>query len=354
MIKRIAKIILFLLLLPIVYAIGVLLLAYLTDFQPPTQQVLEIEKPKKTSINDAPSQKEFTFLTWNVGFGGEGKEMDFFYDGGTQMRCSKEIVQKNLRGIAQTLSDSVDVIFLQEIDKKSRRSYQIDEIDAIDDNISYYNKVFGKNYEVKFVPLPLTNPMGNVLGGIITFSRFPLTNAESFAYKNTYHFPDYLFYLDRCFTCTRMPLANKKELVLINSHNSAYDPGGKMKAFELAQLKTVLLAEYQKGNYVVAGADWNMYPPNYKGINGFPPADTTKQAFADSAFPAQGWQWIWDSRTATNRAVGEVYNPATTPKTIIDYFLISPNIESIAIKTIDTKFDYSDHQPVWTKLRLKE
>lgn len=351
--KRILKIIAFLVLIPIIYVVGVLGFAYLTDYQPAEHYDLAVEKPKRTSVSEAPSQKEFTLMTWNIGFGGLGKEMDFFYDGGTQMRSSEAVVEKNLQGIGQTLSDSIDFIFLQEIDKKAKRSYQKDEIDAVDDNVSYYNKVFGKNYDVKFVPKPYLEPMGNVVSGILTLSRFPVQSAEAFTYKNTYHFPDYLFYLDRCFTCTRVPLADKKELILINSHNSAYDPEGKMKAFELEQLKTFLLAEYQKGNYVIVGADWNMYPPDFKEIKGFKPESMLPACFAPQNYPANEWKWIWDNKRPSNRHVGEVYNPQTTYQTIIDYFLISPNVESLYVKTIDNGFDFADHQPVQIKVRLK-
>jgi len=38
---------------------------------------------------------------------------------------------------------------------------------------------------------------------------------------------------------------------------------------------------------------------------------------------------------------------------VIDYCLISPNIDMIEVKTIDLKFENSDHQPVLAKVKLK-
>jgi hypothetical protein len=38
-----------------------------------------------------------------------------------------------------------------------------------------YSSSFAVNYDVKFVPVPYTNPMGKVFGGVATFSRFTPT-----------------------------------------------------------------------------------------------------------------------------------------------------------------------------------
>ena len=69
--------------------------------------------------------------------------------------------------------------------------------------------------------------------------------------------------LDRCFMVNRYPLENGKELLVINTHNEAFDPGEIRKA-QMAYLKEFLLSEYAKGNYIIAGGDWNMSPPDFK------------------------------------------------------------------------------------------
>lgn len=349
---KILKITLILLSLPILYVLGVLAWAYFSDFQPPEESEVyafqNAEQAAPPRVGDT-----LTLLNWNIGFGGLGKEMDFFYDGGTQMRSPRELVQKNIDGIKQTLTQEYDAVFLQEIDLKAKRSYQINEPEAIDDNMEAYAQVFGLNYDVDFVPKPFLNPMGNVKGGILTLCRFPVASTQAYYYKNTYPLPDKLFYLDRCFTLARVALQNSdKQLVLINSHNSAYDPGGKMKKWELELMQKILLDEYGKGNYVVVGADWNMYPPGYKGVRGFLPK--AEQAMSSALFPQAGWHWAWDSLTPTNRAVGEVHNPSRTYQSVIDYYLLSPNVKALEVRNLDNGFDFSDHQPVRIRLRLEE
>ena len=48
------------------------------------------------------------------------------------------------------------------------------------------------------------------------------------------------------------------------------------------------------------------------------------------------------------------YDQKTSPVTIIDFFLISPNVESLGIENINLKFEHSDHNPVKAKFRLKK
>lgn len=347
--KKLIKIILAILLLPVLYVGGVLGLAYLTDYQPPAYQTLAIQGKGIPKLD----KTEFTLMTWNLGYGGNGKEMDFFYDGGTQMRNEKPIVEKNINTILNTLSDSLDFILVQEIDIEARRSYQINEVQKIADKFPNYAYIFGKNYDVKFVPKPYTDPMGNVIAGIATYSKYRPELADFHAYENTYKFPDNLFFLDRCFTACYYPLSNGKKLVLINAHNSAYDPGGKMKVAELALLKKTLLEEYTKGNYIIVGADWNQYPPHFKGVNGFALQDTAQGTTMQANYPSTDWKIVSDSTIATCRSLEKIYDPKTTPQSIIDYFLISPNIEQISVKTIDLQFECSDHHPVVMKVKLK-
>ena len=65
--------------------------------------------------------------------------------------------------------------------------------------------------------------------------------------------------LDRCFLLSRLALPDGKELVLINTHNEAFDDGSQRNQ-QMAVLKELMLKEYEKGNYVITGGDWNLNP----------------------------------------------------------------------------------------------
>jgi len=72
----------------------------------------------------------------------------------------------------------------------------------------------------------------------------------------------------------------------------------------------------------------------------------------DSAF-LPGWQFVFDAEVPSNRDVEGPYLKGKTKTTIIDFYVVSPNVEVRRIRTIPTGFRYSDHQPVIMKVRLK-
>jgi hypothetical protein len=65
------------------------------------------------------------------------------------------------------------------------------------------------------------------------------------------------------------------------------------------------------------------------------------------------WNWTFDNTTPTNRRVVAPYDIKTTLTTVIDFYLLSPNIEKIAIKNQALEFKYSDHNPVKIKIKFK-
>lgn len=348
---RFTKGILLLAALPILYIVGVLTFAYFTDYQPEKIETLVIQG-KGEPLEDTTTLQ---VLTWNIGYCGLGKESDFFYDGGKTVHSKKEWVEKNLKGVVSVLNslkDSLDFALLQEADNYSARSWDSSQIGTVARLFPQYATTFGKNYDVKFVPVPYTEPMGHVQSGIFTLSRLKPTKAQRHQLNAYFNFPDYLFYLDRCFTTHTIPLKNGKQLTLINTHNSAYDPKGEMKKIELEQIKTVLLEAAKNGNYVIMGGDWNQYPPNFKGIKGFAPKHNHPANWVTENYPEAGWKWAYQTEVPTNRANLTPFHPDSSYQTVIDYFLVSPNVEVSYTKGIDLGFDYSDHQPVLMKVKL--
>ena len=59
--------------------------------------------------------------------------MDFFYDGGTKVITPEVNFVKNFSSVLTFLKnkDSVDFIFLQEVDRRSKRSYGFDQYSTI-------------------------------------------------------------------------------------------------------------------------------------------------------------------------------------------------------------------------------
>jgi endonuclease/exonuclease/phosphatase family metal-dependent hydrolase len=279
--------------------------------------------------------------------------MDFFYDGGTKVFTPKPQCLINLSAVNKFLrqNDSIDFLFIQEIDKNSKRSYHLNEYDTLLKSLKNYNPFFARNYEVFFVPVPPSAPMGKVLSGIAIFSKYNPTSSIRYAFPGQYGFPKQLFMLDRCFLVNRYPLQNGKEIIVINTHNEAFDPG-QIRAAQMAYLKEFLLKEYSNGNYVIAGGDWNQSPPDFKPDFTNNKVNTLQMKMPSDYLPAE-WKWVYDNQVPSNRTVIAAYDPSTTTTTVIDVFLLSPNIENIAVKCINLNFENSDHNPVRIKVKLK-
>ena len=333
--KKALKYLIPIILIPLLWVGGNLVYGTLTDFQPPQEETLWID-----AVHAQRPDSIITLLNWNIGYCGLGEESDFFYDGGSTVRMDESTVQKNLNGVMNTLKyyDEVDVILLQEVDTFSKRSWKLNEYKDIAQILPEHNGTFCLNYKVNFVPIPFLDPMGKVTGGLATYNRYTVTNATRHQFPSSFAWPNSIYFLDRCFMVQRMPYKNV-ELLVINTHNSAYDNDGTLKKAELAHLREFLLSEEKKGNYVIVGGDWNQYPPD-SGDNPVP----------SDYLP--GWNWVYDTSFPTNRDLKAAYLKDQTETHVIDFFLCSPNISVEEVKVINLDFKFSDHQPVYLKVKL--
>ncbi len=286
--------------------------------------------------------------------------MDFFKDGGTKVITPEENCRENISGIANFSinNDTVDFILVQEIDRNSKRSYRIDEYDNISQKLPGYKPYFAINYNVFFVPAPPSKPMGKVLSGIAIWSKFLPESSARYALPGDFGFSTQLFYLDRCFMVNRYKVENGKELVLINTHNEAFDEGGIIRKAQMESLREFVLNEYNSGNYVIVGGDRNQYTPDFN------PAFSTNKPFTgtignfnltgiESDYMPGEWKWIYDPSTFSFRTLITAYDPANTPTSVCDFFLISPNMESVSVKCHHLEFANSDHNPVLMNVTLK-
>ncbi len=347
--KKVLKVLLYLILIVVVLFVSLILTAIVKDYEPEPMTLIH----QSSNASKLPDTLEFTILDWNIGYCGLDKSMDFFYDGGENVRPPKENVEKSLDGVINYLKshNDIDIYLLQEVDQKSKRSYRINEYDSIKLAFSDYESFFGKNYDVFLVPTPPLEPYGKVLSGLMSLSKFETAEVVRYSFPGNYGFPKGLFMLDRCFLAKRYFLENGKELLIINTHNSAYDDGS-LKKGQMEYLKNFLQEEFKKGNYIVVGGDWNQCPPGLK--TEIPGYNFDNKVFSeiDKNYLPEEWKWVYKNNLPTNRRVDTPFDKATSLTTVIDFFLVSPNIENISIENIDLGFEFSDHQPVKAKFKL--
>lgn len=321
----------------------------ITEYHPAGIKMLYASKEtaKPISLDDT-----LSLADWNIGYAGLGSNMDFFYEGGKHVRDTKAHTIRNIRGISSFLksNDTVDFVFLQEVDRDSKRTYHEDEFAIFDSTLTNFTGFFAMNYKTPFVPVPPRAPMGKVESGIAVFSRKDPITVTRYAYPGNYAWPKRLFMLKRCFMVLRFPMKNGKEFVLINTHNSAYD-SGKLKSEQTRQLADFVKGEYQRGNYVVLGGDWNQCPPGFVPRFKVPFDTIFSTHLPDNYLP--GWKKVFSDTVPTNRNVSSPFNSRTSMRTVIDFFIISPNMKAVSYKIENMGFRYADHQPVHFSFTFK-
>ncbi|MCR5138368.1 MAG: endonuclease [Oscillospiraceae bacterium] len=349
--KRFIKILLILVLVVIVAFVGLAGFLTVTEFRPAPVETLEI---RGTSDSAAPLPwDEIRVLSWNIGYAGLGKDEDFFMDGGTRARPGdRDTVDSYLRGIGLSIENTAsDLVLLQEVDSDSSRTYGIDETVPLARSFSAY----AMNYSCPFVPVPFP-PMGKVHSGLFTTTDYEIATADRIALPCPFSWPLSTANLKRCLLVTHIPIeGTEQELVLVNLHLEAYDDG-EGKAAQTRQLMDYLQTEYEKGNYVVAGGDFNQIFPG--GNNVWPnthPELWLPTDLETSSLP-EGFGFAYDLNVPTCRLLNQPYNPSDTVNTqyyTIDGFIVSPNVSVTSVETLDLGFEFSDHNPVLMQFTLK-
>lgn len=323
------------------------------DVEPITTETSLGGETKSLAVGD-----EVSVVTWNIGYCGLSKTADFFMDGGKAVRSQDEkSVKNNLSAIEDTLKSlNPDVIYIQEVDVNSTRSYGIDQTKDLRTNLSEYSSAFAKNFDVLWIAYPIP-PMGRMLAGVQTLSKYPQTDAERIALPNPFSWPIRTGNLKRCLLVSRTPIeGTDKELVFVNLHLEAYDSGeGKIAQTKL--LSSFIQEEYEKGNYVIAGGDFNQ---TFSGVDAsvYPVLgeDYWKAGLIEEGDFADGWQFEMDTTHPTCRSLDKPYagNEGEFQFYMLDGFIVSKNLTVDRIETIDEGFENSDHNPVFLKVKIEE
>lgn len=348
-------------LLLVVLSIGLFLGAFLIiltvlEYRPKEVEVLDV---KGSSGDEADTSREIKIVSWNIGYGGLGEESDFFMDGGTKVVSQTESeVYENLDAIGKKLEElAPDITILQEVDSASRRSYGINQTEYMEKFLKNVNSSYAINYKSAFVPYPFP-PIGKVEAGVFSASRFRTEGAERIQLPVPFSWPVRLFNLKRCLLLSRYPVAGSdKSLVVINLHLEAYD-SGEGKVAQTKALIDVMKSEYAKGNYVIAGGDFNQTFSNtdaskysVKGMEGlWMPGRLDVEEFGEN-FTA-----LTDASIPTCRSLDRAYdkNDANFLHYVIDGFVVSDNIEIKSLRTIGLDFKNSDHNPLEMIFVLKQ
>lgn len=334
--------------------VGLIGVLTITEYKPDDVVSLSVEGSTSKELHEGDT---FTIMTWNLGYGALGDNADFFMDGGTHvMTATKERVNENLDGIFSIIEqEDPDVLFVQEVDENSKRSYHTNEVEMLMGNMEGYQSTFAYNYKTLYVPYPVP-PMGKVNSGIATFSSYPVTDSARVKLPCPFSYPVRLANLKRCLMVDRVPIeGSDKELVLVNLHLEAYD-SGEGKEAQTKMLRDILETEAAAGNYVIAGGDFNQSFSNMD-MSAYPVYEGLWQAGSiDVGEFKEGLTFVADNSAPTCRSLDRPFEGAdkeTFQYYLIDGFIVSSNIHVEEVSTLDLEFADTDHNPVKMSVTLQ-
>ena len=351
--KKICKIILLILGLIILLLFTFFLILIFTEYKPKDVEDVKVysNTTKNLNIGD-----KISILTYNIGYLSLDKTQDFFLDGGKNvMPKTDENVKNNLNFVKNILKEQDnDIVLLQEVDYNSKRSYYMNQFEKLKDDFNgtasyaFYHKCL-------CIPYPIFDMVGKVESGMAIFSKFD-GEVTRIALPNAYTFPKSVVMFKRCLVVKRINIQNTdKQLVVINLHLEAYDDGN-TRIKQLEVLKNLIIDEYNKGNYVIAGGDFNQT---------FPVIDNEKYKILDTKnfvapiisqdYLPDNFYYAVDDTYPTARLLNKPYsgNYEDTQLYVLDGYILSDNIELVDVNVIDTNFESTDHQPVNLEIILK-
>ena len=316
---------------------------------------MEVGRPGEGGA--VPTGEVLTVLNWNVGYAGLGRNEDFFMDGGKRSKPDEpDVVYAYLDGIMKTIREQApDLVLLQEVDADSGRTYEIDERPYLETDMD--NTAFAMNYSCPFVPVPWP-PIGKVNSGLFTMTRdLKIESAERISLPCPFSWPLRIANLKRCLLVSHLPVeGSDRELVLVNLHLEAYDDG-EGKIAQTNQLRDFIEAEYAKGNYVIAGGDFNQVFPGSLDVYPNTHPENWEPGVLDEKLLPEGWTLAYDLTVPTCRLLNQPYDPADTVGTqyyVIDGLILSPNVKLGSAETVDAGFENSDHNPVKIAVTLEK
>ena len=376
--KKVIKITGIILLALVIVLAAYIIYLYASYHRIPDNQELQVEEISQNTEagNELTTEKNYSALTYNIGFGAYTPDFSFFMDGGkSSWAKSKDSVKETIKGAGELVaSKDPDFALVQEIDLDATRSYHVNEYSILKENIPAYNCVFAQNYDSAFLFYPFTQPHGKSKAGLALFSKYPITGSLRRSFPISTSFTKF-FDLDRCYSISRVPVDNGKELVIFELHMSAYGNSDAIREGQIRMLSEDMQKEYEAGNYVICGGDFNH---DLKAADTQSKAsDASNNTQTDSGDSAEPESWaypfprselpehfsfcldqlsedeknnLWNSA----RNADMEYVPGETYTVTLDGFIISDNVECTKYENVNTGYSYSDHDPVYMEFQLKK
>jgi len=206
-------------------------------------------------------------LNYNIKYG--GARLLFFWEcNGTRYNMSEAEVTGHLDAIIEFI-DFVDpdILMLQEVDRLSKRSAYIDQVQYLLDRTDLNYGAYASQHKADYLP---SDGMGKMDFGNATLSRWPIASAERISLPLVEEYPGYYqyFYLKRHILDAVIEVPGIDSFHVVNTHLEAFSDDGTKKD-QIDQFHGVLADLSDSGATWIGGGDLNSLPAGSEQLSEF-------------------------------------------------------------------------------------
>lgn len=297
----------------------------------PNQAIIEFHFASKSP--DPP--RPLTVVTYNIGYASGEKNNQ-----GSVL--TKKEVEENLKSmIDKLLPLKPDLVFLQEVDFFSHRTFEVNQMEALAKGLGLPFAAYGITWNKRYLPWPYWPPQrqfGKVVSGQVVLSRYPLADQTIHTLPKPADNPFWYnwFYLNRIIQSLKVQVG-ETSIPILNVHLEAFSESNKSTQLqELAQW----IHPYLPGPVLLAG-DFNLI---WQG-RGEPPEDATQHhRLLENFIQTTGLK-------LASPDTSPLTFPSWQPVKQIDLIFYSPQFKLQSAETLNG-LTASDHLPVEAVLQL--
>jgi endonuclease/exonuclease/phosphatase family metal-dependent hydrolase len=289
-------------------------------------------------------------LVWNVQFCA-GRARHFFYDGGPDVTVpiGEQVATLDRIGAA-LVREGADLVLLQEVDRGSDRTNRVDQLEELLRRCPYPRAASAPYHRNRYVPHPPHRHLGRMDMHLVVLSRLAIGRAVRHALPALREgWLRQQFNLRRAVLEAAVPLADGRDLRVLNVHLSAFSGGDGTLPAQLARVEA-LLAE----GTALCGGDFNALPPE----------DDPSRLGADRVhFDEHALRPLYERYTSAVPAEAHADEPerwrtwmppgSSVADRALDHVFVTPEVEVLDVAVLSGLADASDHLPIRLELRVR-
>ena len=296
-------------------------------------------------------------LVWNLQYAA-GRRYHFFYDGGQDVAVARSDVERNLAAIANTLaSERPDFALLQEVDRHSRRTAEIDQHARLVEMGGWSSHTSAPYHRVCYVPVPFPAALGRVDFHLSVLGRHTIRAARRIALPLLNEgWLRRQFNLRRAVLEVDVPLADGGTLRLMNTHLSAFARGDGSLAAQVEVLDARMAQATREVDAWVLAGDLNALPPgDDAGRLGADARDYPEKTSPIAALFDRYQSAIPAAAHAADPEPWRTYLPpgAAAPDRAIDHVFYGGRIDVREVVVLREHAELSDHLPIRLDLTIR-